>query len=245
MISLAVDTAGFTRSLQQYAAVTGKAIGEVVKEQAKLLAKRLQDLTYPKTASQGKKRVAIDIGKVYLQNSWFENTFGFTKQALGDRVKQLVRSQDVAALEKLFENSQRLNKIHIEAFDAAKHKQAQRKGRVNYKQPFSFPLAEQSRVKSLEKEKKAKVGFAKSGWAACYNALGGSVPSWLAKATGHVDEHSQQQDPYITLVNDVSYFAAIDSGSNVVARALAGRSTDMLKAAENAIRRAKQSAGIL
>jgi hypothetical protein len=106
-VFISVEDLEFRRKLQRFQELTGKSLGDVLREQAKLLAERLMRLTYPKSASQGKKRVAIDIGRVYLQNEWFENIFQFTNQSLQTRITNLVRGRQQADLEAIFRNSPR------------------------------------------------------------------------------------------------------------------------------------------
>jgi hypothetical protein len=241
---ISVEDLEFRRKLQRFQELTGKSLGDVLREQAKLLAERLMRLTYPKSASQGKKRVAIDIGRVYLQNEWFENIFQFTNQSLQTRITNLVRGRQQADLEAIFRNSPKLVRIHIEPFDPGKHKAARRGGRVNLPAPFSFPLQSQSKVRKYVSQEKKNVGLAKSGWGSCFQQLGGSPPSWLARPAGFVDDRSDSPDnPYITLTNKISYFEAIDSKGNIVSRALAGRGQSMIAAAERALDRAAKGAG--
>ena len=114
MIAVSVETAAFNDALHRYQAYTGQELGAVVKEQARLLAKRLSDLTPPQSKAQGTKRVDIDVGRVYLRNQWFENIFSFKNQKLGDRIKDEIRKGDDEALRQIFLRSQKLNKLHLE-----------------------------------------------------------------------------------------------------------------------------------
>lgn len=245
-ISLIIDEANFTKAIQEYVKLTNLEISDVLRQQGKFLAERLMKLTYPFGASQGKKRVAIDIGKVFLANEWFEDKFQFRNQKLNERVQNLVRRKEQADLEVIFNNSSRLRQLHIEPFDAARHKAARKNGgRVSYKNPFSFPLTEQSKVKKYAAEEKKNVGMAKSGWGYCWQLLGGSPPGWLKRAVGTVEDNSKAVDsPYIILTNNVSYFYDLDRKSDIVGRAMAGRQTDMIKSAKYALERAARAAGL-
>lgn len=243
-MNIDIDDSKFRFKLQEYKKLTGKSTKEVLLEQVKLLAKRLMDLTFPFSSKQGKKRVAIDLGKVYLANSWFEEKFQFRNQKLGERVKNLVRSKDQSALEEVFEKSDRLSKIHIEAFDPRRAEKARKNGRVTYPAPYSFPLAEQGRVKQLVRKKQANVGLAKSGWGYCLKLLGGRVPGWLSKTVGAViDKSGLPAKAFITITNKVGYFASLDSRAKIVSRAMTGRAQAMIKSAERSLKRAGKSAG--
>jgi hypothetical protein len=245
MFKVEIATATFSQKLREYQRLTGKALSDVLKEQAALLAQRLVKLTFPASASEGKRRVVIDINRVYLRNEWFAETFSFTKQKLGDRIKALVRAKDTSALEKIFENSKRLQRVHIEAFDPSRHARLRRRGRVLVHDPLSFPLADQSKVNALIAEKKRGVGTSKAGWAACAALLGKTQPGWLNKSgTGSITDASDAPShPHIILTNKVPWFSELDSRANIVARALEGRADTMVKSAERQLALAAKAAG--
>jgi hypothetical protein len=246
MFKVEIATVLFSQKLKEYQRLTKKALADVLREQAALLAQRLVKLTFPASASQGKRRVEIDINRVYMRPAWFEDVFSFRKQKLGDRIKALIRGRDTAALEKVFDNSPKLRLVHIESFDPARHARLRRRGRVLVHNPFSFPLSDQSKVKALIAEKKRAVGTSKAGWASCAAQLGKSQPSWLNKdGTGSVTDASREtSDPHIVLTNKVPWFADLDSRANIVARALEGRAVNMQKSAENQLRLAAKAAGL-
>jgi len=246
MLSLRIETAEFISKLQTYKELTGKAMGEVILEQGRLLAIRLTQLTFPKTASVGKRRVAIDVGKVYLQSKWFTDIFSFRNTKYGERLQNAVRSRDAGAVTDIFQNSPKLNLIRVEPFDASRHARLRRDGRIKIPNPNSFPVADQSKVRAYEGRRKKNVGTAKSGWAACASALGRNQPSWLNRSgTGKVENHSADTEkPYIVLTNTVSYFSALDSKAHIVSRALEGRGNDMIKSAKLALKRAAKQANL-
>jgi hypothetical protein len=215
--------------LRTYAALANKSIKTAVHEEAKLTSKRLMDLTPPKSKAQGAKRVMIDIGKVYLQAKFFLEVFNFTAVKFGEKVKEFIRKKDASGLTKVFSRSAKLVQIHIEPFKEAIIKRFRGKdGRVpkNVK-PLSLPLNAESARKTYEEKKKKLIGYVKSGWANCFKALGGSVPSWLSHAgTGHVriDQDS------VTLTNTVSY----------AADPLQGRKRDLSKKIERLLKDARK-----
>lgn len=246
MVSLTVATAQFNEAIRSFADKTGKELGACVKEQAKLLAEKLMRLTYPATASQGKKRVAIDVGKIYVTNNWFEETFQFTKQKLGERIKSLVYSKDEGALRSIFQNTSRLQLVRLEPFDAGLHAQMRKDGRVPSSiKPRSFPVAQQSDIKRLVREKQRNVGLAKSGWAQCLAGLGKSAPGWLSKTgTGRVSDNTAEKSPTITMINAVPWFSRLDQKANIVARAMEGRASAMAKSADKQIALAAKATGL-
>jgi len=246
VFNINIETVVFTDKINEYQRLTQKAMADVLKEQARLLAERLAKLTYPASYAQGRKRVSIDIGRVYLSNRWFEEIFQFKNQKLGERVKDAVYGKDQTTLEAIFQNSTRLNRIRIEPFDRARHKSLRRAGRVLVPNPFSFPLSQQSDVNALVKEKQGNVGLAKRGWANCAAQLGKTVPKWLSKSgAGQItDRSADSEDAYIILSNQVPFFSALDARSNIVSRALEGRGRDMVRSAQKQLEEAKQKAGL-
>ncbi len=243
MFSVRIESAIFSEKIREFQRLTGQEMAEVVKTQARLLCARLVKLTYPKTSAQGKGKVGADIGKVYLANSWFEETFQFRNKKLGERVQDAVRAKNAPELQAIFSNSSALNKLKIEPFDSSRHDAARKDGRVYYKQPYSFPLTQQSQVKKLVTQEKKAVGTAKAGWALAGSQLGGSLPGWLNKAgLGKADIKLEGANPTITLTNSANVFAALDAKHNIVQRALAGRSRDMIKSAERQLRNAAREA---
>lgn len=244
MFRAVVEYREFNDAVRNFAGLMGVSLGEAVKEQAKQLAKRLSDRTYPKSKSQGNNAVSNDIQKVYLRSEFYLNKFNFSNQTFGDKAKQLISAKDAGQLKQLFyKKGGGWAKIKVEDFDASKHKAARgANGRVTYKSPFSFPLND-SAIKKLIKTNQKNVGMARSGWAFCYGKLGGSVPSWLNKSgTGRVEDNSAAENPSITITNTVRYFADLDAKHGIVVKAMAGRATAMIKAAEMALARAARDA---
>jgi len=247
MITGIVRSESFEGALQKYRVMLGKDLTEVIKEQAKLLAKRLAELTPPKSQKQGKNAVSRDVHKVYLRSEWFTDIFQFTRNSkLGDRIQDEVRQQNTPILQDIFQNSSRLNQIRIESFEPSKHARARNaRGQVSYHHPFSFPLGNQGSIEDFSKSKEANVGFAKSGWGSCLKQLGGNPPGWQSKPLGEIEDGTAGRDEkFIRMTNLVSYFSSLNDRMNIVPRAMEGRERDMIKAAEVALDKAKSKAGL-
>ena len=239
MLSINIDSARLNLKLKEFAKTAGKELSVAVKEEAALVAQSLVKLTPPGKASEGKTRVAIDLGRVYLASKWFLDVFQFRRQKLGDKVKEAVRRKDAGTLETIFERSGKLRRIEIEPFNASRHKQLRKNGRVPQNwHPGSFPLSNESQTKRYERTKQKNVGLAKSGWATALRALGKSVAGWLDKGdTGAVkDDLKHPTKPSITLINKVSYFASLDQRKKIVATALRGRLSALQKKIEVTLR---------
>ena len=221
-----INAGRLSLKLKEFAKVANKELAEAVKEEALLTAQSLVKLTPPGKAAEGKKRVAIDLGRVYLPSKWFLEVFQFRNQKLGEKVKEAVRKKDSAGLEEIFDNSGKLRRIKVETFDPSKHGRLRRNGRVpKSHNPKSFPVAQESAAKRYQTQKQKMVGTAKAGWAACLQALGKGVAGWLNKpGTGAIKNNlNHPTKPSVTLINKVPYFASINARKKVIETALQGR----------------------
>jgi hypothetical protein len=234
-MTIEVDTTEFKQNVRKYAVAVGKDIDDAVKEEAKLTCQRIMQFTPPKNQAQGRRRVKSDIERVYLTPSWFEDTYQFSSERLGERVKSLVRGKQDVALDAIFENSPKLRRIHIESFSAATHKKFRRNGRVGKGvAPFSFPLQQQSQVKSYSDKKQKNVGLVKSGWGACLVRLGGSVAGWLSKRSSNGSVEYQPDG--IVMTNKVGIASQVDGRGQFARKALIGRQRDLQKKIDAAIK---------
>lgn len=234
-MTLKVDTTVFKQNVRKYAVAVGKDLDEAVKEEAKLICQRIIKFTPPKTQAQGRKRVKSDIERVYLTPNWFENEYQFSDDKVGDRVKKLVREKNESTLEKIFDNSPKLDRLHIESFDPAIHRKFRKGGRVGKGvAPFSFPMREQAKVKTYSEKKQRNVGLVKTGWAACLIALGGSVAGWLARRPNNGKVEYQKDG--ILMTNLVDIASAVEAKGQFVRKAIMGRQRDLRKKIELAIK---------
>lgn len=231
-----VDTTVFRANIRRYAVAAGKSVKSAIKEEAKLICERVMKFTPPKTLAQGRKRTKSDLERVYLGAQWFESTYNFQEEKLGERVKKLVGEKNEKSLEAIFENNNpRLNRIKIEPFDVTVHQKFRKGGRVGKGvAPFSFPLAQQDKVKTYAAKKQKNVGILKSGWAACLAKLGGSSAGWLNRRAE--DGKVIEGEFHIIMINCVKFAAAADGKAQFAAKAIQGRLRDLAKKTEMAIK---------
>jgi hypothetical protein len=229
-----VKTEEFKNKLRHYAAATGKSIQRCVHEEAKLTAERIMKAYPPKTQAQGRARVKSDIERVYLTNDWFDTKFTFTNTGLGDRVKGYIQQNDTEKLEKVFGDSPNLARIHIEEFDASRHRRLRKDGKIGKGiAPYSYPVSGQKELKEYITRKQKNVGMVKAGWGACVVALGGTVAGWLSKGTGG---HIEQVHDGVVLRNTVPFASDIENKKGFARYAIVGRVKDLAKKVEYAIK---------
>lgn len=234
-MAITVDTKEFKSGIRRYAIIAGKSILDAVKEEAKLIAQGLVKFTPPKKSKAGKDKIKSDIERVYLNSSWFLEDFTFTNQKLGEKVKGLVRAGSETELDEIFQRSDKLRRIHIESLDESTLSRFRKNGKVpKGVAPYSYPLTEQKRLKSLIKEKQKNSALVKAAWAACVKILGGSAPAWLDKGNvGTVQINEKEKT--VTLINHVSYAASLDGRGKFSAFVLRGRDKALSKKIEIAL----------
>ena len=222
MIKARFSQTVFQSRIREYASTAKKEIGQAVKEEAKLTAQALMKLTPPKTASAGKARIKSDIERVYLQPKWFTEVFQFKLFVVEENVKKMVREANIEGLTTFFQRSAKLSRLHLEPFNTSIIERFRHGGRVAKRvAPFSFPLQDEGQRKAYEQRKLKTAGMAKSGWAACFQMLGGSAAGWLTRSnTGEAVKNSEES---YTLVNKVKYMAELSSKLNIIPFALANR----------------------
>jgi len=226
-MNITVQRFNFDNKLRRLAQVLNKSVPDVVKDEARLTAERLTKLTPPKGSKQGRDKVKMDINRVYLTPSWFLETFSFRNRKLDDKVKSAVRSVNETSLQRIFEKSRKLSRLHIEPFTESLINRLRRNGAVAKGiAPFSFPLKDAARVKEYQKKKLKLVGLVKSGWATCAKLLGGSVANWLNRA-GTSSVRILNAGFMVHITNKIGYFRDLDVKNNIISTALAGRKKDM------------------
>lgn len=186
--------------MAEYRAIVGRSAPEVFKMQMRLLMKQVMGFTFPKSKASGAAAVRRDIRRAVqpMDDAWSDR---IKNPELRDRIKKLVRSkspglQDVVTKARLGS---------MVAFDPAQHKTRRNaRGRVTKNSGLITP--DVAAHKAYTAKKVAMVGWARSGWNAMLQRLGGvSIQSWVSKfgteggsASGNPDH---PEKPTITGVN--------------------------------------------
>ncbi|PAW76822.1 MAG: hypothetical protein B9S32_13875 [Verrucomicrobia bacterium Tous-C9LFEB] len=230
-ITVKLDAGDFISKLVMWRTFSGQSIPEVLKKGARLAAVSLATATQPyglgdDAKKMGQNAVSADIRKVYgsaaeiygqLKSKNIHEARGFWKAFQGG---------DYPAAEKILRRVQLLDSsTSIDRFDQGTAHRSQRnnRGRVSGKpgsRPHVMIVQKWNNVKKYSAVVQKRVGFAKSGWAACARQLGNTrgIPGWVTrnKGPGFVIDHTSHADhPSIGLVNEVAYIASILSQSEV------------------------------
>lgn len=224
-ITAMTDTSDLRGRLQEYVAITGREMGESVRQFARVACVNLATETQPfgkddAAKAKGETAVARDIYKVYYPatGSKFlnqatriaENYYGRSnaKEGTSDKFKnRMLRYQ-------MENNSEALAKIAadfgftdvaLDTFDAGRHKENRdRRGRVRGAKPQLIIGAEDQLEKYVAKTQK-KVGLTKAGWAVCAEAIPltrassatRGIPQWVTRNKGRASGriNNQSNDP--------------------------------------------------
>lgn len=225
-----VDNQKFLRKMKKYQEITGKEIGQLVNNAARLCAIECLKLTAPKDKQAGEKQVASDLRNLFTivnPTWWKEITKGTAFASGGAAIHN--RSGIVWATD---------TQTQVSDISAAKdwHKSHQNaKGRTNRLGLINRALVKQATYRKYLKETLKKVGIAKAGWAIVAEACNADVreplkgiPAWvkrnMPKASGRVSALTQKEGFgfSISITNSVGYArATLDAGGESFAVNLA------------------------
>ena len=248
--SIQIDNQKFLRKMKKYEEITGKEIGQLVNNAARLCALECLKLTAPKDKQAGEKQVTSDLRNLFTivnPTWWKEVTKGTAFSSGGAALHN--RSGIVWATDK---------QTQVSDLSAAKdwhksHKTAA--GRTNRLGLLERALVKQATYRKYLKETITKVGLAKAGWAIVAEKCNADVreplkgiPAWvkrnMPKASGRVSALMQKEGFgfSISITNSVGYArATLDAGGESFAVNLAKKK--MISMMNHAIRfeKAKQA----
>jgi len=211
-----VDNVKFLRKMKKYQEITGKEIGQLVNNAARLCAIECLKLTAPKDKQAGEKQVASDLRNLFTivnPTWWKEITKGTAFASGGAAIHN--RSGIVWATD---------TQTQVSDISAAKdwhksHKNAA--GRTTRLGLLNRALVKQATYRKYLKETLKKVGIAKAGWAIVAEACNADVreplkgiPAWvkrnMPKASGRVSALTQKEGFgfSISITNSVGYARA-------------------------------------
>jgi hypothetical protein len=272
-VQFEVDDVAFRTALLNFYRHSQKSLSEVIRSQARLVATNLVFQTQPFGGSKavtgqdasgkalGEGAVHRDIRKVYkLSSDIFQDVARTSVNAARGFVK-LIKDRKLDEAKKILT---RINLPHslslafVQEFDGGQsHREAlapiPRRPRIRRAQnPLSI-VPNAAPLKNYIKEVQKRVGIAKSGWAACAIALGGtrgrsgaegneqqSVPAWVKRHAGGkgggtvIDRSMSLGDAFVDMINHVPWIAnCLNAGQQQ--RALDIQRFKMEKAIESAL----------
>ena len=224
LLDVDVEQEKLQQAFLKYAAVTGKKLGAVVKQNARLIAWNLMHNTQPygmtlASRKMGDAAVMRDVGKVYAPASAiYQQLLESGAAKFAKSWYKLVKSGEFQKAEDMLRKTTLTdrNASISSPLDPALHrKQRNNSGRVSRHRAAQI-VPDAKEIKEYGKQRAALVGFGKAGWLTAASSLGSinRVPAWITRhkgrAPGHTEDHTDRNtDPYVVLHNDVRYASKI------------------------------------
>lgn len=241
-----------------YMAHFGVGRTQALRTQARLLGHRLIQLTPPKTKAQGRKRVSLDVSRLF-----FPQRAGRMSEMVGRAQRSGPNGQmnTTVALWAKKDGTVYGVERHLYRPDATlavmgsyhkKHRDA--RGRVTRAGTFRQDVGRWKFVDKMVVPKdrfdeflgqmQDMVGEAKGGWAAVVQHFGGSVAGWVDdhSAAGSVSDHlSDPVRSYLTMDNR-SRWASGNEANRIARNALRSRASAIMESIERAQEKAQRQA---
>jgi hypothetical protein len=185
-------------TLQRVAAATQQSTVALLQDVMLLWGNDLIRMTPPKNYSQGRTRVAKDIGKVFADADELEDQSikdSFDRGASFDAGRLLIRP--------------RITDGEIRA--THEDNRVRGRGRVR-RSVYQRIVVNSRRLNGYIRKRQAHVGRLKAGWLAVCDALGGKAPAFVRRAAGLVGSESAYED---TLNRNMLSDGALTASNNV------------------------------
>jgi len=211
----------FEDSLRKMASLTGKALQEILKQQAGLIARDAMRLTPPfgkaplkeSYANQrriGNAAVDKDVGKAFkpLADYRIIQDAGKNDRSLGAAVSRAVKKKDFHLAEALLAKAQLKPLAIIEEATLALHQQ--KGGKTHDFKGRSYRVIKARSIAALRNKLKSQVGEAKCGWMKAIRMFerAEKVPNWITRhgeRGGIVAESPSDSKPSVTVGNSINY----------------------------------------
>ena len=219
----------FNAALERRVIQTGKEIGQILREEAVLLGRRLIALTPPGSNAQGRKAIDQDM----MNSIRLLEPGDFTKSK---RIAKLLAEKNYAKLNEAMEHAR--SKLRFYSFSSARHKAAQNSRKRVPRYTYNA-TGDASEWKKHLAKLQSGVGRAKGGWARGVIELGGkSPPSWIRRHTdaGFVfHDLDNEVSPSVEFSNRSGWAGSREGDAQpdaVTNAALRSRTSNMLKRME-------------
>lgn len=235
MITVQVNSQAWTSALEQYRREEKKDLGQILRQQGRLLAVQLALITRP----TGKSSAVRDSQRKSIENDVLRGLWSYERLAekLGHagtewtkRVSEAARAGNAAALRALFDGSTWEPVAINPAVDTAKALSIRDpktgKSRRNIPVSQKQVVTAANSITNFARKRAEKGGIGKGGWAGAAVPLGGTrgIPGWVNKHSKHgtaVDHASKDENPYVVLRNNVRYILTICDEAQVRAATVA------------------------
>ena len=194
-------------------------------KQSQLLTERCMQLTPPKNVAQGKRRVQLDIEKIFHPVKESEITT--------PSIKRIVRLGDAQAWDSFarYVKGPFAGTTAIEPTRELHRANRDKRGRAR-KTRFVTLAPQQKTMRELIIAKQKNVGWARAGWMRGYTQLGGTrAPEWVKRhglGQGSVlDARFQPDRPFVQVMNLTAWAGRGEESQRIVTSALQSRARAM------------------
>lgn len=253
-LDIKIETRELAAALKQLATATRKNFGEVVRQNARLVAWNLAHNTQPwgmklDQKKTGEAAVMRDIGKVFKPATAIFKELRASDVKLARAWYSLVKAGKYAEAERILTATDLLDRnADIGPIEDRHHRDSRgSRGRVHRHRAAQI-IPDSKELRAYQKKIAARVGFAKAGWITAGSQVGKvtKVPAWIKRHTaapGAARDNSKDMfSPHITLRNQVRYLPRIMTQSDV-AHALRLQREKMLAHIQHVITNAGKKAG--
>ena len=231
MITVQVISQEWTRSLEQYQREEKKDLGQMLRQQGRLLAVQLALITRPtgkSTAVRDRQRQGIinDVLRGLWSYERLAEKLGHAGTEWTKRVTVAAKAGDAETLRALFDGSSWEPIAINPSVDTGKALSIRdpKTGKSRRNIPVSQKqiVTAVSSITQFAAKRAAKGGIGKGGWAGAAIPLGGTrgIPAWVNKHSKHgtaVDQAGKDEHPFVTLRNNVHYILTICDEAQVKA----------------------------
>lgn len=240
-LTIDVNDAEWAKKLAAYTVIFPQKMHEALAEEMPLLVELIMKLTPPKSLAQGRQAVGTDIQKVMRP---FDPA-----SVRSPGLAKIVAKRDVQAFNIVASNVKSGPMAGARAIpfsEQAHTSQRDRRGRVQGRNRNQVVLgSDASLLKRYIKSVKDRVGYAKSGWLAALNLVGGrSAPSWVSRhgqAGGAVID-TRGEDMSITAINRTPWAVRKDEAQRIISDAKSSRAVSIERKIITKLRLARQQA---
>jgi hypothetical protein len=235
MITVQVTSQEWTRALEQYRREEKKDLGQILRQQGRLLAVQLALITRPSGKSMAvrdrqRKSIEADVLRGLWSYERLAEKLGHAGTEWTKRVTAAAKAGDAEALRALFDGSSWAPIAINPAVDTEKALSIRdpKTGKSKRNIPISQKqiVTAANSITNFAKKRSAKGGIGKGGWAGAAVPLGGTrgIPAWVNKHSKHgtaVDRAAKDENPYVVLRNNVRYILTICDEAQVKAATVA------------------------
>lgn len=213
----AIDPTSVNQRMRSFAEETGREIFDEIIITARVIARSLATSTQPYGLGRGalmagRKRVAMDIGKVFTTPSGFYAALEDEDPAAAAQFWQAWKSRDLTAAKDIASKTRAGSGLDISQRPSYQHHQSRRGsgGRVHGKRATSLVLDPQA-LADYRRQIQNRVGITKAGWAGAAESAGagGGFPAWASTAhspmRGRATKNESLTTPEVVLHNDVEW----------------------------------------